>query len=171
MNSLEATGLHPDVRAVEPEDVPRILELIVDLATYERAGDQVRATPEQLQAALFGPQPAAFALVAQADARVVGFALYFLNFSTWEGVCGVYLEDLYVTPEHRGHGLGKALLQSLAAIAVNRGYARFEWAVLNWNSPSIEFYRAVGAVPLNDWTTYRLTGGALRAAAGSWGQS
>jgi GNAT superfamily N-acetyltransferase len=96
---------------------------------------------------------------------VVGFALYFLNFSTWEGVNGIYLEDLYVAPEHRGTGLGKALLQSLAAIAVNRGYARFEWSVLDWNQPSIDFYTSLGARPMGDWTVFRLSGSALQAAA------
>ena len=108
-----------------------------------------------------GPQPAAYALVAETGDEVVGFALYFLNFSTWEGVHGIYLEDLYVMPEHRGTGLGKALLKSLAQIAVERGYARFEWWVLDWNTPSIDFYRRLGAVPMDEWTVYRLTGDAL----------
>jgi len=139
----------------------------VDLATYERAPDEVKATPDQLRAALFGPQPAAFALVAEVRSTVVGFALYFRNFSTWEGVHGIYLEDLYVMPEHRGSGLGKALLASLAALAVERGYARLEWAVLDWNQPSIEFYRSLGAVPMEEWTVYRLSGHALAAAATS----
>jgi GNAT superfamily N-acetyltransferase len=106
-----------------------------------------------------------FALVAEAEGAVVGFALWFLNFSTWEGVHGIYLEDLYVRPEARGRGFGKALLQSLAAIAIHRGYARFEWWVLNWNTPSIEFYRAMGAVPMDEWTVFRLSGQALRSAA------
>jgi len=119
-----------------------------------------------LRAALFGPEPAVFALVAEDQVgRVAGFALYFLNFSTWEGAHGIYLEDLYVTAEHRGTGLGKALLQSLAALAVSRGYARFEWSVLDWNQPSIDFYAAMGAVPMDGWTVYRLTGEALRRAA------
>ena len=142
------------------------IQLVRDLATYERAPDAVKATPEQLRAALFGPQPAAYALVAETGGEVVGFALYFLNFSTWEGVHGIYLEDLYVMPEHRGTGLGKALLKSLAQIAVERGYARFEWWVLDWNTPSIDFYRRLGAVPMDEWTVYRLTGDALRAAGG-----
>ena len=126
----------PTIRvARESTDVARIHQLIVDLATYERAADQVRSTPEQLHEALFGPQPAAYALVAEAAGTVVGFALYFRNFSTWEGVHGIYLEDLYVAPEQRGLGLGKALLAALATIAVERGYARLEWAVLDWNQP------------------------------------
>jgi GNAT superfamily N-acetyltransferase len=155
--------VHPAVRPARASDVPRIHQLVVDLATYERAADQVRATPQHLQAALFGPTPAAHAQVVEVDQQVVGFALWFLNFSTWEGVHGIYLEDLYVQPEHRGSGLGKALLQALAEIAVQRGYARFEWSVLDWNTPSIEFYRSLGAVPLTGWTVFRLSGGALRA--------
>ena len=158
--------MHPGVREARESDVERIHQLVRDLATYERAPDQVKATPEQLRAALFGPQPAAYALVAETgDHQIVGFALYFLNFSTWEGVHGIYLEDLYVMPEHRGTGLGKALLKSLAQIAVERGYARFEWWVLDWNTPSIDFYRRLGAVAMDEWTVYRLTGDALRAAA------
>ena len=160
------------IRPARPRDVARIHELIVELATYERAADMVRSTPEQLREALFGPEPAAYALVAEADSAVVGFALYFRNFSTWEGVHGIYLEDLYVAPEQRGLGLGKALLVALAEIAVQRGYARLEWAVLNWNQPSIEFYRALGAVPMEDWTVYRLAGPALdRVAAAAAGRS
>ena len=108
--------------------------LICDLADYERARDEVKATPDQLRAALFGPTPAVYALVAETDGEVVGFALYFLNFSTWEGVHGIYLEDLYVRPTQRGTGRGKALLTALAAIAVARGYARVEWSVLDWNT-------------------------------------
>ena len=157
--------MQPGVREARESDVARIHQLVLDLATYERAPDQVKAAPEQLRIALFGPQPAAYALVAESAGEVVGFALYFLNFSTWEGVHGIYLEDLYVMPEHRGTGLGKALLKSLAQIAVERGYARFEWWVLDWNTPSIDFYRRLGAVPMDEWTVYRLTGDALRAAA------
>jgi GNAT superfamily N-acetyltransferase len=138
----------------------------VDLATYERSADQVKATPEQLRTALFGPQPAAYSLVAEAGGEVVGFALYFRNFSTWEGVHGLYLEDLYVMPEHRGIGLGRALLNALAALAVKRGYARLEWAVLDWNQPSIDFYRSLGAVAMDDWTVFRLTGEPLLRVAG-----
>ena len=146
------------VREARSSDIEQIHRLIVDLATYERAPDQVKATPDQLRAALFGPQPAAFALVAEVRETVVGFALYFRNFSTWEGVHGIYLEDLYVMPEYRGSGLGKAMLRSLAALTVERGYARLEWAVLDWNQPSIEFYRSLGAVPMEEWTVYRLSG-------------
>ncbi len=170
MSHADSVALHPAVRQARVEDVSRIRELIVDLAAYERAADEVHVTQEQLETALFGPQPAAFALVAETstgnhDVAVVGFALYFLNFSTWAGVHGIYLEDLYVAPEQRGHGLGKALLQSLAAIAVSRRYARFEWSVLDWNSPSIDFYRSLGAVAMDEWTMFRLSGDALSRAA------
>ena len=157
------------IRTATVEDVAAIHGLICDLAEYERARHEVKATEGQLRAALFGSSPAVFALVAEADGEVVGFALYFLNFSTWEGVHGIYLEDLYVRPGHRGTGLGKALLTSLAAIAVARGYARVEWWVLNWNTPSIDFYRRLGAVPMDDWTVFRLTGDALTRAAASTG--
>lgn len=153
------------VRAAEPSDVERIRALILALASYERAADQVKTTTEQLHAALFGPDHVAAALVGEVDAEVVGFALYFRNFSTWEGVPGIYLEDLFVAPEHRGTGLGKALLRALARVAVARGYARLEWSVLDWNTPSIDFYRALGAVPMDEWTGFRLTGEALHAVA------
>jgi GNAT superfamily N-acetyltransferase len=155
------------IRSATVADVDAIHGLICDLADYERARDQVTATPEQLRAALFAPMPAVFALVAEADGEVVGFALYFLSFSTWEGVHGIYLEDLYVRPAQRGTGRGTALLAALAAIAVARGYARVEWSVLDWNTPSIGFYRRLGAVPMDEWTVFRLTGSALTASARS----
>jgi GNAT superfamily N-acetyltransferase len=161
----------PAVRAARESDVAQIHRLIIDLATYERAADQVRSTPDQLSEALFGPQPAAYALVAEDAGEVVGFALYFRNFSTWEGVHGIYLEDLYVAPEHRGSGLGKALLVALAEIAVRLGYARLEWAVLDWNQPTIDFYRALGAVPMDEWTVFRLAGPALNRVAAVAGRS
>ena len=151
-------AVHPAVREARESDIERIHQLVRELAHYERAPEAVKATPEQLRTALFGPQPAAYALVAETAGEVVGFALYFLNFSTWEGVHGIYLEDLFVQPEHRGTGLGKALLAALAEIAVARGYARVEWWVLDWNTPSIEFYRRLGAVPMDEWTVFRLTG-------------
>ena len=153
------------IRPATVGDVAAIHALICELAEYEHARDQVKASPDQLRAALFGPSPAVCALVAEADGDVVGFALYFLNFSTWEGVHGIYLEDLYVRAEHRGTGWGKALLTALAAIAVECGYARVEWSVLDWNEPSIEFYRRLGAVAMDEWTVFRLTGEALTAAA------
>ena len=162
--------MHHAVREARESDVEQLHQLIIDLATYERSADQVKVTPEQLRVALFGPHPAVYALVAEAEAEadgaVVGYALYFLNFSTWEGVHGIYLEDLYVQPEQRGSGLGKALLTALAEIAVSRGYARVEWWVLDWNQPSIDFYRRLGAIAMDDWTVFRLTGDALEHAAG-----
>jgi GNAT superfamily N-acetyltransferase len=155
------------IRAAAPADVPEILAMIHELATYEKAPDEVVATPGLLREALFGEDPAVYALMAEDDAtgEVVGFALWFRNFSTWLGRHGVYLEDLYVRPSHRGHGYGKALLQELARIAVDRGYGRFEWWVLDWNTPAIEFYRSIGAEPMDEWTVQRVSGKALRALA------
>jgi GNAT superfamily N-acetyltransferase len=139
--------------------------LIGDLAEYERARHEVELTEADLHDALFGPAPAVFALVAESGGEVVGLALWFLSFSTWLGRHGIYLEDLYVRSEHRGHGLGRALLAALAAIAVERGYGRVEWAVLDWNEPALAFYRSIGAVAMHEWTTNRLTGDALRSLA------
>ena len=157
------------IREATPADVPEILAMIHELADYEKAPHEVVATPGLLRDALFGPDPAVYALMAEDDetGAVVGFALWFRNFSTWLGRHGVYLEDLYVRPSHRGHGYGKALLQELARIAVERGYGRFEWWVLDWNTPAIDFYRSIDAVPMDEWTVYRVTGDALgRLAAG-----
>jgi GNAT superfamily N-acetyltransferase len=161
----EDGSMHPRVREARETDLDRIRQLIIDLASYERAAQEVKTTTEQLRIALFGPQPAAYALVAESGEEVVGFALYFRSFSTWEGVHGLYLEDLYVMPEYRGSGLGKALLTCLAGLAVELGYARLEWAVLDWNQPAIDFYRRLGAVAMDEWTVYRLSGEALNAAA------
>lgn len=151
------------IRAATPEDVRAIHTMVRELAEYEKALDEANATEDQLHEALFGERPAAYAHVAVADddGDVVGFALWFLNFSTWRGVHGVYLEDLYVRPERRGGGYGKALLTELARICVERGYGRLEWSVLDWNAPSIAFYEALGARPQDEWTVYRLTDGAL----------
>lgn len=136
--------------------------MVRELAEYEKALDEARASEEQLHEALFGERPAAFAHMAvTADGEVAGFALWFLNFSTWRGVHGIYLEDLYVRPGLRGGGYGKALLTELARICVERGYERLEWSVLNWNTPSINFYRSLGAKPQDEWTVYRLTDEAL----------
>src|SRR5256885_2850758 len=139
------------------EDVPVILQLIHDLATYERAPDEVSATEEQLVEVLFGEKPAAQVLLAFDQESPVGFAVYFYNFSTWLGRPGLYLEDLFVTPEKRGKGYGRALLVELAKIARDRGCGRMEWAVLNWNEPAIKFYRSLGAKPMDEWTVFRLT--------------
>jgi GNAT superfamily N-acetyltransferase len=151
------------IRRVAPADVPAVVGLVHELAAYEREPRSCLLTAEQLHAALFGPAPALFGHVAEVDGAVVGCALWFLNFSTWRGVHGLYLEDLYVQPAHRGSGLGRALLATLAAECVERGYARLEWSVLDWNAPSIAFYRALGAVPMDGWTTFRLDGDALAA--------
>jgi GNAT superfamily N-acetyltransferase len=150
------------VRPVRPDDVPTVLRLVRELAAYEQAEHEALMTAEQLSAALFGPSPALFGHVALAgDGEIAGFALWFLNFSTWRGTHGVYLEDLYVSPDHRGTGLGRELLRTLAEECVDRGFSRLEWSVLDWNAPSIEFYRAAGAVPMDEWTVFRLTGDAL----------
>jgi GNAT superfamily N-acetyltransferase len=153
------------VRPVRPEDVPALVGLVRELAEYEKALDEVRLTEQQLHDSLFGAAPALFGHVAVAGDEVVGLALWFLNFSTWRGTHGVYLEDLYVRPEHRGSGLGRELLRTLAEVCVQRGYSRLEWSVLDWNAPSIEFYRAAGAVPMDEWTVFRLTDDALAAFA------
>ncbi len=159
------------IRAARPGDVTAILRLITDLAEYERSGGEVHATESDLRASLFGPQPAVFAHVAEHESQVVGFALWFLNYSTWQGRHGIYLEDLYVTPEMRGRGYGLALLAELARICVDRGYGRLQWWVLGWNAPAIEFYLSLGARPMDEWTVHRLTGDALsRLAARAHGQ-
>lgn len=159
----------PRIRVMTAADVARTTELIYELADYEKLRDHCHITPEQLEIALCSPAPALFGLAAfdstEPDAQQVGFALYFRNFSTWEGVHGLYLEDLYVSPEMRGHGLGTALLQTLAATAVHYGYARVEWWVLDWNAPSISFYESLGARPMDEWTVFRLDGAALQHTA------
>jgi L-amino acid N-acyltransferase YncA len=151
------------IRAATVADVPVIHAMVRELAEYEKALNEVRATEAQLREALFGERPAVFAHVAESDAgEVVGFSLWFLNFSTWRGAHGVYLEDLYVRPDRRGGGYGKALLTELARLCVEQGYERLEWSVLNWNEPSIGFYRSLGALPQDEWTVFRLTDGALQ---------
>jgi GNAT superfamily N-acetyltransferase len=145
------------IRAARVEDAPIILQLIRDLATYERAPNEVAATEEQLVDVLFGEKPAAEVLLAFEKDAPVGFAVFFHNFSTWLGRPGLYLEDLFVKPDKRGKGYGRALLVDLAKVARDRGCGRMEWAVLNWNEPAIKFYRALGAKPLDEWTVFRLT--------------
>jgi GNAT superfamily N-acetyltransferase len=142
-------------------DVPLILNFIRKLAEYEKLSHLVIATEDNIREHVFGPNPVAEVLLAYWDSEPVGFALYLRNFSTFLGQAGLYLEDLFVEPPHRGKGIGKALLARLAKIALKRGYGRLEWAVLDWNTPSIEFYRSLGAVPLDEWKAYRLTGDAL----------
>lgn len=153
------------IRYATAGDVPEILRLVRELAEYERALHEAKATEDQLRDRLFGDDPKVFAHVAEHDGRVVGFAVWFLTFSTWNGTHGIYLEDLFVEPEYRGHGYGKALLTELARVADDRGYGRVEWSVLDWNEPAIGFYKALGARPQDEWTVYRLTGDALTRAA------
>ncbi len=154
------------VREIRPADVPAVVGLVHELADYERAAASCLLTAEQLRAALFGPHPALFGDVAEVEGQVAGCALWLLNYSTWLGVHGIHLEDLYVQPAHRGRGLGRALLARLATRCVERGYGRLEWSVLDWNDPAIEFYRAIGAVGMDEWTTHRLEGSALTELAG-----
>lgn len=149
------------IRRVEPRDVDAVVGLVHELALYEKAPEQCHLTSEQLHTALFDESPALFGHVAEVDGRVVGIALWFLNFSTWDGVHGIYLEDLYVTPDQRGNGLGKQLLEALAQECVAKGYTRLQWWVLNWNEPSIGFYKSLGAVPMDEWTTMRVADEAL----------
>lgn len=146
-------------------DVPAILEMIRGLADYEKLSHVVSATEEQLRATLFGARPAAEVLLAHSNDEPIGFALFFPNYSTFLAQPGIYLEDLYVKPHARGIGAGLALFIELARIAVSRGCGRVEWSVLDWNEPSIWFYKKLGAVPMDDWTTYRLVGEPLRSLA------
>ncbi|WP_067687801.1 GNAT family N-acetyltransferase [Nocardia jejuensis] len=154
------------IRRATPADVPALVELVYDLADYEKARHECTLTAEQLDLALFGPSPKLFAHVAENDQGVAGCAIWFLNYSTWDGVHGIYLEDLYVRPEARGLHLGRDLLAALAREAVEQGYSRVSWAVLNWNTPSIDFYKGLGAEAQDEWTGYRLTGSALARLAG-----
>ena len=146
-----------NIRPARLDDVPIILRLIVDLATYERAPNEASATEQQLRDVLFGAKPAAEVLLAFENETPVGFAVFFHNFSTWLGRPGLYLEDLFVKPEMRGKGYGRALLVDLAKIARARGCGRMEWAVLDWNDPAIQFYRKLGAKSMDEWTVFRLT--------------
>src|SRR5688500_16248725 len=151
----------PKLHPATPADVPTILRFVRELAEYEREPNAVVATEALIHEALFNDPPAAHAVIATLDEKPVGFALYFFNFSTWLGRPGLYLEDLYVTPSARGAGVGRTLLTHLAQIAVQKNCGRMEWAVLDWNEPAINFYRSLGAKPMDEWTVYRLTGDAL----------
>ena len=155
------------IRPATPADVPTILRFIRDLATYEREPDAVHATEADLMRDGFGPTPRFSCLIAELDGAPAGFALYFTSYSTWEGHHGLYLEDLYVSPEFRKLGLGKALLGRVAAIAVEQGCPRLEWSVLDWNQPSIDFYHRIGARQKSEWFMMRLSGDALQAIATS----
>ena len=156
------------IREASAADVPDLIRLVQALAAYEKEPESATATPEQFRAALFPDRgdPTAYALVGVREGAVVAMAIWFRSFSTWTGRAGIWLEDLFVDPEQRGHGLGRALLARLAAICVERGWTRLEWSVLDWNTPSIDFYRAHGARSLDDWTTFRLDGDALSRLAG-----
>jgi GNAT superfamily N-acetyltransferase len=157
------------IRPARPGDEGEILRLIRALAAYEREPDAVEATAEGLRAHLFADDPRVFAHVAEQDGRIVGIAVWFLNFSTWTGRHGIYLEDLFVDPDVRGGGIAAGLMRALAAEAVERGCARLEWAVLDWNEPAIRFYRALGAEPQDEWTVHRVRGEALNRLAQSTG--
>lgn len=153
------------IEPARPEDVPLILTFVRELAEYERAAEKVVATEENLREALFGERHVAEAVIARVGDEPAGMALFFHNFSTWTGVYGLYLEDLYVRPEMRGRGTGRALLAHLARLARERGCARFEWAVLDWNEPAIRFYQNLGAIPAQGWRIFRMTGDALERLA------
>ena len=157
-----ATTIRPATRA----DIPQILTFIRALAAYERAPEAVTTTEAGLERDGFGPNPFYFCLMADEDGQAAGFALYFFNYSTWLGRPGIYLEDLFVEPEFRGRGIGKALLERVAAMAVEKGCERLEWAVLDWNTPAIEFYRAMRAEFMDEWRIVRLTGEALKGLGG-----
>lgn len=182
MPSFTPTLIDPRLRVTTRTDIDRTVALIYELAEYEKLAHECHVTSDQLRTALFGESPALYGMAAFdgpapaedtsyiGSATQVGYALYFLNYSTWEGVHGIYLEDLYVTPEARGSGLGKAMLVALAATAAAHGFARVEWSVLDWNTPSIDFYRSLGAVPMDGWSTFRLTGAALHHLGNRLGQ-
>lgn len=154
------------IRAATPDDVPQILAFIRALAAYERAPDEVTATEAGLLRHGFGSNPFYFCLIAEQDGQPAGFALYFFNYSTWMGQPGIYLEDLFVLPELRGLGIGKALLKRVAAVAVEKGCQRLQWEVLDWNTPAIDFYRAMGAEFLDEWRNVRVSGEAIKRLAG-----
>ena len=157
-------------RAATVADLPLILHLIQQLAEYEKLRDACVATEERLRESLFGPQPAAEVIIAERDGVPAGFALFCHNYSTFLARSGIWLEDLFVLPEHRGHGIGRLLLERLAALAVERDCGRLEWAVLDWNEAAIGFYKALGARPMDEWTVFRLTGETLASVAGQAGR-
>ena len=150
------------IRPARKEEVGIVLQLIHDLAHYEKTPNEVEATERELLATIFIDNPKVFCDVVDVDGEIAGMAIWFLNYSTWQGKHGIYLEDLFIKPEYRGHGYGKALLKHLAKICDEKGYGRFQWWVLDWNSPAIEFYRSLGAVAMDEWTVYRVSGNALK---------
>jgi GNAT superfamily N-acetyltransferase len=150
------------IRPARRDEAAMILQLIKDLAEYEKAPDEVKATEREIMETIFADNPKVFCDFVEIDGDIAGMAIWFLNYSTWQGKHGIYLEDLYVKPEYRGRGYGKALLQHLARICNERGYGRFQWWVLDWNSPAIEFYRSLGAEAMSEWTVYRVSDEPLR---------
>lgn len=166
--SIATTRAGVTLRPARVDDVGLVLALIRELADYEKEPDAVRADEAMLARQLFGERPAAEVVIAQVDGEPAGFALFFHNFSTWLGQRGLYLEDLFVRPRFRGRGVGQVLMAYLARLAVERDCGRFEWSVLDWNTPAIDFYRRLGAAPMDEWTVQRLTGPALRALADSF---
>ena len=157
--------MRTEIRPATPSDVPLILAFIRELAVYEKLEHAVSATEDDLRRALFGERPVSESVIASLDGEPVGYALFFPNFSTFLGRPGLFLEDLFVRPAARGHGVGRALLEHCARVAVDRGWGRMEWSVLAWNEPAIGFYRKVGAEPLAEWTTFRVTGERLKKLA------
>ena len=150
------------IRPAQRQEVGIVLQLIHDLAVYEKAPNEVEATEKELLETIFSSDPKVFCDLVEVDGEIAGLAIWFLNYSTWQGKHGIYLEDLFIKPEFRGRGYGKALLKHLAKICDEKGYGRFQWWVLDWNSPAIEFYRSLGAVAMDEWTVYRVSGQALK---------
>jgi GNAT superfamily N-acetyltransferase len=150
-----------NIRPAKATDIDEILALIYELALYEKAPEEAKATESQIRESFFGDNPMVFCELVEVDGDIAGLAIWFLNYSTWQGKHGIYLEDLFIRPQFRGRGFGKALLKHLAQICIDRGYGRFQWWVLDWNEPSIEFYKSFGAVAMDEWTVYRVTGDAL----------
>jgi len=150
------------IRPAQRQEVGIVLQLIHDLAVYEKAPNEVEATEKELLETIFSSDPKVFCDLVEVDGEIAGMAIWFLNYSTWQGKHGIYLEDLFIKPEFRGRGYGKALLKHLAKICDEKGYGRFQWWVLDWNSPAIEFYRSLGAVAMDEWTVYRVSGQALK---------
>jgi ribosomal protein S18 acetylase RimI-like enzyme len=158
------------IRTATKSDLPVILQFIHDLAKYEKAPNEVKLSLYDLNDSLFGPNPQVFCLISEQGNETTGFAVWHLNYSTWVGKHGIYLEDLYVDPKFRGQGHGKALLQKLAQICIEKGYKRLQWSVLDWNESAIDFYKSIGAEPMAEWTVFRLSGSSLRklATEGNW---
>ena len=150
------------IRPAQQDEVGIVLQLIHDLALYEKAPNEVEATEKELLETIFVDNARVFCDVVDVDGEIAGMAIWFLNYSTWQGKHGIYLEDLFIKPEFRGKGYGKALLQHLAKVCDERGYGRFQWWVLDWNSPAIEFYKSLGAVAMDEWTVYRVSGDSLK---------